>query len=295
MIKGIYVFHSNGLPLFNVNIDDEEQILDEIVFAGVSSAIDVFLKELGHQNLYSITTTEGTLIYTSAQDLIFVVHALTVEEEQFGKFLIKQIELEFFKAFNEILLSSDKSYVDRKLYEPFKEKAMEIYNRLFSLYNTNPIFFEYFPNSIQLGTLLELLEQEKDLLEGFPDDTIKLIRTLYENYDDSMREPVLLSVGKYFGYELTRRRTKHKIASNVSDVMKLINELSVAKYDSEKEQIILKLCPVCRGKRSTKPICYFFSGFIQGCFDNPKLTVNEINCQAKGDKNCVFQIERKHI
>jgi predicted hydrocarbon binding protein len=47
---------------------------------------------------------------------------------------------------------------------------------------------------------------------------------------------------------------------------------------------------------SQHPICYFFKGYLEGALSqafNKPLRASEIECIAKGDKQCVFQIEMK--
>lgn len=55
-------------------------------------------------------------------------------------------------------------------------------------------------------------------------------------------------------------------------------------------------CPVCWGRKSDEPVCHLAVGVLQAAFawisDNKRFRILETECKAKGDKNCVFKIEK---
>jgi predicted hydrocarbon binding protein len=55
-------------------------------------------------------------------------------------------------------------------------------------------------------------------------------------------------------------------------------------------------CPVCWNRKSDEPVCHLAVGVLQAAFawisDNKKFRILETDCKAKGDKNCVFKIEK---
>jgi predicted hydrocarbon binding protein len=55
-------------------------------------------------------------------------------------------------------------------------------------------------------------------------------------------------------------------------------------------------CPVCWGRKSEEPVCHLAVGVLQAAFawisDNKRFRILETECKAKGDKNCVFKIEK---
>ncbi|UJG43309.1 MAG: hypothetical protein K9W46_13165 [Candidatus Heimdallarchaeum endolithica] len=289
MIKAIYIFHLTGLPVFKFSIDKKQDI-DEILFAGVSSAIDLFLKELGHSNLYAIQTEDGTLIYSSKHGLIFVVHAFEKDDVKLGQFLVKQIEIEFLKDFSYFFQTQDITYIEKSIFETFELKAQKLYDQLYHLYQTNPEFFNIFDPNLPLSILLESVKLEKGLLDGYPERTAKLARELYSKYDEKIKKNVLESIGKYFGYKLAKKRYSKKLVISPKEIYNLLSEISVVDFDEQNNQFIMKLCPICRGYTSEEPMCNFFTGFIEGALNNPKINVKETECRAKGDINCKFTL-----
>jgi predicted hydrocarbon binding protein len=75
-----------------------------------------------------------------------------------------------------------------------------------------------------------------------------------------------------------------------TDVLGLLNEISVSKLESSNEIFDIVICPECRDKTSEKPMCHFFSGFIEGALDNPGISVEEISCKAAGGEMCRFKL-----
>ncbi|MFW9994417.1 MAG: V4R domain-containing protein [Candidatus Odinarchaeota archaeon] len=292
MIREVNIFHSNGISIIHLNLGVTDREVDKNLFAGVSSAVSTFLKELGHGVLHSINVEDGIIVYSSSHGLFFAVHASGPEGEVIGPFFVKQIEFEFIKTFKDIIDRLTWDVIETSIFQEFKATIQRINENLLKLYESNRNLFNFFPTNVPMAQFYELLEEGTDLIDGFPEDTIRLVRQLDKKYDGTTRQEVFHSLGQYFGHDVSKKKLKNKIGVSPSDVLKLLNEISVAKFDARKEQFILSICPVCRGKRDCEPVCDFFTGFIQGCFDNPKLQVSETACKAKGDKNCTFQIKR---
>ena len=101
-----------------------------------------------------------------------------------------------------------------------------------------------------------------------------------------------MTLGRYSGHMIARDRYQGELVIDHDKVLKMLNEISIVKFDPSKECFDFQLCPICRDKKSEKPICEFFSGFIEGALDNPSIEVEEITCKAKGDKFCRFKIHR---
>jgi predicted hydrocarbon binding protein len=55
-------------------------------------------------------------------------------------------------------------------------------------------------------------------------------------------------------------------------------------------------CPVCYGRKSEEPVCHLAIGVLQAAAawvtDGKKFRLQETECKAKGDKNCVIKIEK---
>lgn len=294
MIQSVFIFSIDGLSLFHMTVDSKEyREINDLLFAGVSSAIKNLMDELGHKDLQSIDVSDGMLIYSSSHNVIFVIHARDKEGAAIGKFLVKQIEYEFIKTYEKIITSENFNIQSRTTYEPFKSKIMSLYKDLSLLYEKQPRLFNFFPNTIPISLVKEILIEGEDLISGYPNTTIKLARILEEKYIDSTNKTaILFSLGKFIGYEIAKQRFSNKIALNVEDVLKILNEISIAKFDKKKEHFKLEICPICRGKKTEDMSCDFFSGFIEGVLDNPHLSIKETSCKATGDKYCTFQIKK---
>ncbi|MHA1167840.1 MAG: V4R domain-containing protein [Candidatus Hodarchaeales archaeon] len=296
MIREVFIFHKSGISVFHKILEEDKtkltQEIDNVIFASVSSAISNLMKELGHDNLQVIEVGSGKLFYSSSNDLFFVVHATTDGGEIIGPYLLKQLEAEFTETFHDLIKKKDWKIVETATFRKFNKNVDRINDDLKKLYEKNPKLFRFFSAEVPLSRIKELHMTSASLIKGFPMNTIRLVRRIDKIYGDEIKQDAYYSLGRYFGHEISKREFKNKIGINPSDVLKLLREISVAKYDSTNERFTLLICPICRGKTSEKTSCHFFAGFIQGCFDNPKIVCTEVQCKAKGDKNCIFQIIR---
>jgi predicted hydrocarbon binding protein len=55
-------------------------------------------------------------------------------------------------------------------------------------------------------------------------------------------------------------------------------------------------CPMCWGRKSDEPVCHLGIGVLQAAFawisDGKKFRILETECKAKGDKNCIYMVEK---
>jgi predicted hydrocarbon binding protein len=290
VINGVYIFWTSGLPIFHTTLDSGKAEINQILFAGISSAINMFIKELAHSDLESINIEDGTLKYSVHKELIFVIHCTGKKGSHLGGFLLWQIRTEFLKQYAQVIENSPDSFVDSSLFHPFDSTVNKIHNDMLLLFDKHENLFNYIPPKIPLSLIQELLKEGDNLIEGFPNDTIRLIRRLDTKYEEEVKEPIMFSLGVYFGIEISKKIFPNRVGINQTEVLKLLNEISVAKLDKKSHLFTLTICPICRGKSSTDPMCHFFAGFIEGGFDNPKLHIIEETCKAKGDQYCTFKI-----
>ncbi len=296
LLKAIYILHLDGTPVLRVNLDESTEekrstFLD--LFGGFSSAINVLVKELGHKELKSITVGDGVLVYSSKEPLLFVVHAVHPKNEQLAKLLVKQVEHEFLASYEDILVDGS-VFVHADFFNPFEAKVIEIYDSLMRIYTDYPQLVDFLPSFIPLTRLNEVLNLGLDVIEGFPDDTIKLVRRLSKLFvdDEDLEAVVGRTLGKYSGWRIAHNRFHDEFVINQENVLELLNEISVSKYDMKEEVYDILLCPICRGRTAEKPMCHFFSGFIEGALDNPGVFVEQISCRALGEKSCRFKLRR---
>ncbi|MHA1228754.1 MAG: V4R domain-containing protein [Candidatus Hodarchaeales archaeon] len=293
MILGVYVFLTSGLPIFFTNLSKEKSDINEILFAGISSAINMFVKEIAQSDLESIEIEDGKLLYKVDKDLIFVVHTRGKKGELIGEYLINFLGTEFKSKYGHIIQENPNSVVDNSLFWPFEDEIEKAYEKLVKLSKDQPELFKILPTDIPISLIDELEKEGKNLIKGFPNDTIRLIRRLDEKYKGKkVRDQIMLSLGKFFGREIAKKEIPERVGSlTEKETLKLLNEISITKFDRKKSSFSLAICPICRKKSSDKPMCHFFSGFISGCFNNPRLLITESSCKAAGGKNCIFKIK----
>ncbi len=291
----VYILHLDGTPVLRVDTRDlTKDSFDGFMglFGGFSSAINTLVQELGHKEIKSIRVGDGVLVYSSTDPLLFVVHINDPKYEQFSKLLVEQVEHEFFDQYEDTL-EDDNVFVFCDIFNPFKSTVMDIYNNLLKLDIDHPDLLDFLPEFIPLSTLHDVLNMGLDLIKGYPNDTIKLVRKLEEYFkEDTDLTNVALTLGRYSGHKIAKERYHSDFMIDADKVLKLLNEISIVRFDPTKELFDFQLCPVCRGKQSEKPMCHFFSGFIEGAIDNPSITVNEVTCKARGDKSCSFKLIR---
>ena len=64
MLNGLFIFTKTGLPIFRLDLTKDSEEVDEILFAGVASAINFSIKNIGHKKLQTVTTDSGVLIFS---------------------------------------------------------------------------------------------------------------------------------------------------------------------------------------------------------------------------------------
>jgi predicted hydrocarbon binding protein len=267
-----------------------EETMNQILFGGISSAINMLIKELAHSDLQSINVEDGKLKYSIYDELIFVLHSKGQKGEEISGFLLKQIQNEFLEDYEVIINNSDLNVIDSNLFIPFKGKIRKMYRIILELSETHEDLFNFIPDDIPLSLVNELLKEGANLIEGFPKDTIRLVRRLDEKFETDIKKKIMFSLGVYFGIEISKIEYPTRVSLNQDEILKLLNEISVAKFDKSERVFTLAICPICRGRESKEPICDFFTGFIEGCFDNPNLQVKEIACKATGDNSCTYSL-----
>ena len=296
MIKTVYVLHMNGTPVVSTDLEDmDEESIGSFtdLFGGFSSAINALLQELGHKEIKSITVGDGILVYSSREPLLFVVHSASTKYEQVARLMVKQIEHEFFALYEDDI-QDEKSFIFGDKFSPFESRISEIYDNIVNIQEPFPELLEFLPGFMPLKRLHEVLNLGLDIIDGYPDDTIKLIRQLNKYFSDDLEieELIARTLGRYTGHMIAQNRFPNEPVIDHEKVLKLLNEISVAKLDSKNDVFDVLLCPICRGKTAEKPICDYFSGFIEGALNNTIISVEDIACHAKGEKTCRFKLSR---
>lgn len=293
MIIGVYLFLRSGLPIFYSSLDSEKSKINEILFAGVSSAINNFIKELADSDIESIQIQDGQLKYRVQEDIIFVIH--TVGKETYESFLLEYIRTEFFRNYYQYLDKENLMFLDTTPFDTLSSSITSMNKKFQELYGVLRNVFRYLPPNVPSELIEKLLAESDSLLDGFPNDTIKLVRSLHKQFfNHKLRKEVMFCLGIYFGHEIKEKKFSNKIAISQSDILKILNEISIVKYDNNSKTFTFSICPICRGWESEENICDFFTGFIEGCFDNPMISIKEITCKAKNPKEkCTFLIEKQ--
>ncbi len=296
-VDSIHIIHQDGIPLLTVKLAESgisrDQLFEEL-FGGFSSAINTLILQLGHKELKSIAVQDGLLVYSFKEPVIFVAFTTRPEMEHFTKIFVKQVEYEFFKEYGGTLMDGD-SYVRGEKYLKFKNAINTLYQQLTTIDQEHPQFLTFLPSYIPLHYMYIMFNLAREMIEKYPDATIRTIREvpIYFESDKHLEPIVERALGRYVGFQIVKRFLDDRFIVEPGDVLKLLNEISVSKYDRKDETFNIVLCPICRGRTSNDPICQFFSGFIEGAIGNPSITVDEITCKARGDESCKFKLNRK--
>ncbi|MDF1539214.1 MAG: hypothetical protein P1Q69_09970 [Candidatus Thorarchaeota archaeon] len=294
LIRTVYILHTDGVPILSVDPDSYQAHKTEPfinLFGGLSNVINTLLSELGHSESNAVTIN-GILVYSLKEPYLFVVHVPDSKYEHFGKILVKQIEYEFHRVYNGTSLDKGPS-LDIEQFKPFEVKIKEIHNTLTEIQTTYPEILSFLPSFVPLFRLNEALNMGHDIVSGYPFDTIKFARQLglFFADEEGLEETIALTLGRYSGSRISRMRYPDEISMSQDNVLELLNEISVTKYDKQNEIFDVVLCPICREKTAETHMCHFFSGFIEGALNNPRISVKEIACKAAGDMSCQFKLQ----
>lgn len=289
MIDEFFILRRDGLSLFHIRIDEDSFAVElpTELFAGFSSAIVAFTTELGAGHLSKIEIEDQIFVYEVKEDLITCTKISHDDDEVMAEHVVAILYQEFIKMFDDELKRYDGT-VRRDVFFPFAEKVKEIIARCEKIAITNPHLLANIPASIDIKLIEQLSDVSDEMVNNFPDATIRSIKHFQNKIPKDVMNYTMFRLGKEVGKDIAAKNLK-KIDSK--NVMKLLNEISVSNI---KEDIItLQICPICRGVEAEEFYCDFISGFIEGVYNNPGISVREISCHAVGDRNCKFQIFRE--
>ncbi|MHA1248307.1 MAG: V4R domain-containing protein [Candidatus Thorarchaeota archaeon] len=288
----VHIIHRDGIPLVTVVLEEgssDTSMQTEHLFGGLTSAISTMIRHLGHKQLRSINVEDGLLVYSYRDPVFFVAHTRDPEGERFASMLVKQVEYEFFEEFGASIHEED-SYVDGARYAPFKSTVVTLYGQMLQIEEKFPRLLEFLPSFIPLHFIYMAMNLVTEMTERFPDGMVRVLRRLPLYFEDALvRDTVAQTLGKYLGYRVAKDRFERSVLAQ-EDVLRLLNEVSVCEYDRSRNAFDLTICPECRARKSDKPMCFFFAGFIEGALANPAITVRETACRACGDSSCSFQL-----
>lgn len=294
VVKSVYLFHRDGTPLLQVPLDETDKQKPESIkglFERLFNAIDDVFTELGHSEIRSVTVNGGLFVYKVLDPFLFAVYTNKPKSEEFARFLVEQVEYEFERVYADLPRIDDSSVYENH-FNPFESKIREIFEILVNLHSDYPKLLTYLPSFVPLFRLNEVLSLGLDIISGYPHDTIKLVRhlDLLFSDDQGLEDVIARTIGRYSGNQIAKNHFEPSMVINQENVLELLNEISVTKLDASNELFDVVLCPVCREKTSEKPMCHFFSGFIEGALDNPGIEVEEVSCKAAGARSCKFKL-----
>ncbi len=294
VVKSVYLFHRDGTPLLQVPLDENDKQKPESIkglFERLFNAIDDVFTELGHSDIRSVTVNGGLFVYKVQDPFLFAVYTNKPKSEEFARLLVEQVEYEFDRVYIDLPRIGDSSVYEEH-FNPYESKIREIYATLLNLQTEYPKLLAFLPSFVPLFRLNEVLSLGLDIISGYPHDTIKLVRQLNFLFSDDqgLEDVIARTIGRYAGNQIAKNHFEPSMVINQENVLELMNEISVTKLDESNEIFDVVLCPVCREKTSEKPMCHFFSGFIEGSLDNPSISVEEISCKATGEKSCRFKL-----
>lgn len=290
MIDEFFILHRNGLNLFHIRLDEDSFAIDlpTELFAGFSSAIVAFSSELGAGHLSKIEIEDQKFVFEVMKDFITVAKISADDDEKMAEHVVSLLIREFITDYQEELKDFNGS-VRKDIFYSFADKVKDIANKCEEIAKTNPTLLANIPPSIDIDTIKRLSEFSDELVDDFPEATIRLTRNFQKELPEDKMHITMFKLGKETGKDVAKKRIKKEV--NDKSVMKILKEISVS--ECKQDRITLKICPFCRGRKVKEFDCDFVAGFIEGVYNDPKITVKEISCHAVGDKNCVFEIKRK--
>ncbi|NHJ47440.1 MAG: hypothetical protein FK733_06615 [Asgard group archaeon] len=287
MIDEFFILRKDGLALFHMILEKNSytvQVPAEL-FAGFSSAIVAFANELGSGQLSKIVIEDQKFVYNVSEDLITVAKISFDDDEALAEHIVTILEREFTVDYKQELDDYDGT-VRKDIFFPFSDKVGIIIEKCMKIAAKNPHLLENIPPSIEIDAILKLSECSEELISNFPKATISLTREFQLKLPEDVMHYTMFKLGKEVGKELAKKLFKKK--ANDRQVMKLLNEISICSFDGKIAS--LKICPFCRGREVEQHDCDFVAGFIEGAYNDPKISVRETNCHAIGDKYCEFRI-----
>jgi len=290
MIDEFFILRRDGLTLFHMTLEENSftiQIPTDL-FAGFSSAIVAFASELGSGHLSKIEIEDQIYVYEVRQDLITVAKMSSDDDETIAEHVVSILHREFVRDYKEELRNYDGT-VRRDIFFPFTNKVHEIIAKCEKIAEKNPHLLANIPPSIELEAIEKLSDFSEELVDNFPDATIKLTREFQQKLPDDFMNYTMFKLGKEVGKDVAQK----KIKKNVNDkaMLKLLREISVCSLDNN--IVTLKICPFCRGRKTKEYDCGFVAGFIEGAYNDPTIEVREVSCHAVGNKYCEFEIFKK--
>ncbi|MHA1826111.1 MAG: V4R domain-containing protein [Candidatus Heimdallarchaeota archaeon] len=288
MIDEFFILRKDGLNLFHIILEKDSyavQVPTEL-FAGFSSAMVAFANELGSGQLSKIEIEDQIFVFNLSDKLITVAKISTDDDEHLAKHIVALLEREFINDYREEL-KNFRGTVRKDVFFPFSEKVHEIIKKCMKVAAKNPHLLENIPPSIDIDAILTLSEYSDELIENFPDATIRLTREFHSKLPEGEMHYTMFKLGLEVGKEVAKKKFNNR-QINDKEIMKLLKEISICSMNDN--VISLQICPFCRGRKTKEFDCDFVSGFIEGAYNNPNIAVREINCHAVGHKHCEFQV-----
>ncbi len=289
MIDEFFILRKDGLTLFHILLEEDSfrvQVPTDL-FAGFSSAIVAFANELGSGQLSKIEIEDQIFVYHIQGELITVAKISSQDDERVAEHMVTLLEREFEKDYVEELKDYDGT-VRKDIFFPFSVKVRNIISKCMKVAIKNPHLLENIPPSIDIDAIVKLSDYSDELVDNFPESTIVLTREFQRQLPEDVMHYTMFCLGKEFGRDIAVKKFKNV---NERAVMKLLKEISICSFDDN--IVTLRICPFCRGRETKEPDCDFVSGFIEGAYNNPKISVREIKCHAVGDKHCEFKIYKE--
>lgn len=289
MIDEFFILRRDGLSIFHIRLDEDSFAIElpTELFAGFSSAIVAFTAELGAGHLSKIEIEDQKFVYEVNEDLITCAKISENDDESMAKHVVAILYREFMNQFGDEIKDYNGT-VRRDIFFPFADTVKEITTKCEKIASKNPHLLENIPPSINIDAILELSDFSEELIDNFPEATIRLTRAFQEKLPDGMRSYTMFKLGLEVGKEIMNKKFRRITERNIN---KLLNEISVCTRDDD--IITLRICPFCRGRETEEFDCDFVAGFIEGAYDNKKISVREISCHAVGDKYCRFRVFHK--
>jgi bacteriochlorophyll 4-vinyl reductase len=168
-----------------------------------------------------------------------------------------------------------------------------------------------------LDRLLETPPPDNTKLETPGEDFSALLNAILNMYGESSSRGLFRRWGAAFGTTAVKRRPSAKLLKPMLALLPLrrrvhtvldalVREANNARgaelhpLSEKPEQYVLTFndCLYCAGMHPTEPICFTVVGILETTLkwgSGRDLTVREVQCHARGDAACVFEIDKQPL
>lgn len=292
-----WVINSSRVPIFIFKLGKHD--VDEHLVGSFLSVFSTFAKEIEEGSLRMLVFDKVTYYFKEYHggDLLFVLRS-PILHESLEHMLNILMEL-FLLHFPPELMARARTgiiNIPLELEDTLQDSLGNV--MLLMLEKIHGSWLDQvrnIPMSVICCRMDALTTITRAMIEGYPDETIYHYKILLK--DPMLQGPLVLrTVGMVMGNELSKLLFPREITLTPREILRLLDPLTVCKYDSTNKEFKIEICPFCRGlspSQDGRGRCQIVEGIIQGALASPHVKVKEVSCIANKDRTCTFRVIRE--